>query len=123
MSLVGQLYGGVELPRIAKDFCSTAQPSTKADIAAKYDSWATRNAPFLSRARQQFSRANDRLKPEGASLAQMEPLVLQQLRSQDSKAFCASFADLLEMKEQQFTSDLRRLLEVVEYADAELSKR
>jgi hypothetical protein len=123
MSLVGQLYGGVELPRFAKDFCATAQPSTKADIAARYESWSKRNAPFLSRAREQFSRANVRLKSEGASLALLEQLAVEQLKNLDSQPFCGSYPQLLATKEKEFSSNLGRLLEVVEYADAELSKR
>jgi hypothetical protein len=65
MSLVGQLYGAVEFPRFAKDHCSNVQPSSKKPNAEAYASWEKRNEPILAKAREQFARANKRLKQEG----------------------------------------------------------
>ena len=123
MSLAGQLYGAVELPRLAKDHCASVQPSVKESITESFDSWAKRNEPFLTKAREQFSRANVRLKKQGASLALLDEMTLNKLRSVDSKQFCQSYASLLSMAERQFSSDTKQLLEVVTYADAELTKR
>jgi hypothetical protein len=85
MSLVGQLYGAVELPRLAKDYCGSAQPSLKSSITTAYESWERRNESFLTKSREQFSRANARMKKEGASLTLMDDVVRNQFRSLDAK--------------------------------------
>jgi len=121
--LVGELYAGVELPRLAKEYCATAQPSTSKTIGSQYEAWSERNAAFLSRAREQFARANERLKSEGASLASADATLLQRIKTVDSGKFCRAYADVLKAKEKQFGTDLGELLVVVENADADLSRQ
>ena len=123
MSLVGQLYGAVELPRLAKDHCGKVQPSLTAPITEAYEVWAKRNAAVLGKAREQLSRADARARKEGVSLSQFDEMLRGQFRSLDAKQFCQRYADLLSSKERQFNSDVKQLLDAVTYADAELSKR
>ena len=123
MSLVGELYGAVEFPRMLRDYCGAAQPDTKDQVAAQYESWADRNSAFLKRAREQFARADLRLKDEGASLAQAEGALQLQFDSVGPARVCGTFAALLKAKEEQFGGEIGRLLEEVEFADAELAKR
>lgn len=120
---VGRLYAGVEFPRMSKDYCTTAKPSMAKAISAQYVSWSERNAVFLSRAREQFARADERLKADGASLSQTDASIIRRIKGLDSGKFCQAYADVLKAKEKEFGAELGELLAAVESADAELTSR
>lgn len=121
LSLVGELYGAVEFPRLLRDYCGDAQPETRAELASRYEQWATSNAAFLTRVREQYSRADARLQSQGTTLAQLDPTFVQQFESLGPARLCVSYDATLAAKQAQFAGELAQLLEAVERADAELT--
>ncbi len=123
MSLVGQLYAGVEMPRVALVACKEQYPQLTGSLEGQYQSWRNRNATFLAEALTQFEHADSRLRAQGHSLADFDKLVLRKLQENGLDAICHGYQELLLLKERQFSSDLKQLLDTVAFADQELTKR
>ena len=120
---VTQLQDAIEFPRVARDYCVSAQPRTKQAVMQLYDSWRGRNEVFLANAQEQVKRASERLAAEGVPLEEPGAGILRALRAtQDSKKFCQAYPGLLERREQQFGAETGQLLEAVTDSEAEMSK-
>lgn len=123
MELVGELYANVEFPRIARDYCTVAQPAMAKDIGVQYKTWQTRNKAFLAESAEQFARANARLKPAGTSLQQTESRLKQQFQGVESLSFCRQYAYTVNERQKKLSTETAQLLAAVKQADAELTSR
>jgi hypothetical protein len=135
MTLVGELMGAVESPRLIRDSCATHFPSSANDNARLYDAWKSRHKALLDSVAEQVRRANVRLKKQGApggdepARAMVEALgraleqSLSEMTPDQIAQFCGQYPKLIEKKDAEATSSIPKLLSVVEYADKELTSR
>jgi hypothetical protein len=135
MSLVGELLGAVETPRMFRDGCAMRVPATAAERAQLYDEWRVRHKALLDAADEQVARANERLKKQAApetvdpvskmkeAASRMFDEHLDKMTSQDLKEYCGSYAAYLKYKDDEFKNSVPQLLKVVTEADRALTER
>jgi hypothetical protein len=135
MTLVGELMGAAETPRMIRDICANRAPGTAVEYARLYEGWAMRHKDLLGAVAEQLSRANVRLKKQGAPGGQrpidfMRNFVAQQLEQAlddttpaDVVKFCSGYSQYIEEKDKEAETSIRELLSVVEYADQKLTER
>ena len=135
MSLVGELLGAVESPRMFRDGCAKRVPATSAQNARLYDDWRARHKALLDAADEQIARANERLKKQAAPAAG-DPVSnmkesatrtydehLDKMTSPEVNEYCGSYAAFLKFKDDEFKSSVPNLLKVVTEADRALTER
>jgi hypothetical protein len=134
MTLVGELLGAVESPRLIRDFCATRSPSSAHENSRLYDAWKLRHADLLAAVADQVARANVRLKKQGAPggdepinamLAALERALEQSLSAMTTDQVvqvCGQYSKVIEDKDLEATS-IPKLLSIVKHADEVLSAR
>jgi hypothetical protein len=137
MSLVGELVGAVESPRVLRDICARSVPETAAQNARAYEAWAKRNDEILVAVQAQRSRADVRLARQTASqpgtpksteefLALLQEQLVTQLRQAGPKAaknMCSKYPELISSSEEARAIEIRSLLKSVTHADEVLTQR
>jgi len=135
MTLVGELVGAAEAPRMIRDYCANRAPGTAVENARLYEGWATRHKDLLGAVAEQLSRANVRLQKQGAPGGErpiefMRKFAAQQLEQAldgmtpaDVVKFCSAYPQYIEKKDKEAETSIRELLSVVEYADQKLTER
>ncbi len=135
MSLVGELLGAVESPRMVRDFCAAKSPATVRENAQAFEAWHTRHTDLLSAVELQVERANQRLKRQGAPggerpIAALYDLANRQIATvlggksaQDIASFCRAYPTWMKTKDNEAATSIPKLLDVVTHADKVLSER
>ena len=135
MTLVGELLGAVETPRMIRDYCAKRAPGTDVEFARLYEAWAMSHKELLGAVAEQLSRANVRLKKQGAPggerpidfirnfVARQLEQVLGDMTPADLAKFCSAYPQYIEKKDKDAETSIRELLSVVEYADQKLTER
>jgi len=135
MTLVGELMGATESPRMIRDYCSKRAPSSEAENSLLYEGWKTRNRDLLSAVAEQLARANVRLKKQGAPggdspIEFMRKVATQQIEqalgnmtSADVAQYCSGYRQLIEKMDKEAETSIRQLLSVVENADQKLTEK
>ena len=135
MTLVGELMGAVESPRLIRDSCAAHVPSSANENSRLYDAWKLRHKDLLDAVAEQVLRANARLKKQGApggdepARAMVDALgdALEQSISEMTPGqvtqFCGQYPKLIEKKDVEATTSIPKLLAVVEDADKDLTSR
>jgi hypothetical protein len=135
MSLVGELLGAVEAPRMFRDGCAKRLPATAAERARLYDEWRARHKALLDSADEQIARANERLKKEATpgtddpvsimkeTISRMYDEHLGKMSPQELNEYCGDYASYINSKDDEFKSSVPNLLKVVTEADRVLTER
>jgi hypothetical protein len=135
LTLVGELLGAVESPRLIRDACATRFPSTAKENSQLYDAWKSRHKALLDSIAEQVRRANVRLKKQGApggdepSRAMVEALgqgleqSISEMTPDQIARFCGRYPKLIETKDVEARTSIPKLLSIVENADKELALR
>jgi hypothetical protein len=137
MSLLGELVGKAEMPRMLRDICADASPETAKQNARAYEEWAQRNAELLSAVKVQQDRGDVRLAKQagenpGAPKSTKEVIAMlhEVLAEQVSQAgpaagkdMCSKYAGQLSSTEETRKAEIQSLLKTVTDADKALSTR
>lgn len=137
MSLLGELVGKAEMPRMLRDICVDASPETVSQNARAYEEWAQRNADLLSAVKVQQERGDVRLAKQAAQnpgspkstrevIAMLQDVLAQQVGQAGpatGKDMCAKYAGQLSSTEESRKAEIQSLLKTVTDADKALSKR
>jgi hypothetical protein len=137
MSLLGELVGKAEMPRMLRDICIEASPETVKQNARAYEEWAQRNADLLSAVKVQQDRGDVRLAKQATqnpgspkSTREVIAMLQQVLAEQVSQAgpaagkdMCSKYAGQLSSTEETRKAEIQSLLKTVTNADKALSTR
>jgi hypothetical protein len=135
MTLVGELMGAVESPRAVRDFCTMRSPATAAKNARLYADWKERHKALLDSIDEQIAHANVRLKKQGApggdnpaefmlmSVRSVLEERLDGMSKSQVKDFCGNYSAMIKSKDEEASTSIPRLLEVVTHADKVLAER
>jgi hypothetical protein len=121
LTLVGELFGAVESPRLIRDFCEVASPSTAKANARLYEEWRSRHKDLLDAVAVQVAHADARLKKQSPpadaeSFDQMRSNmknnleeILRPQTSEEMMAFCKMYPQFLEKKDAEAATSIREL--------------
>jgi hypothetical protein len=135
MTLVGELIGAVEGPRLTRDSCANHVPSSAHENSRLYEAWKMRHKDLLDAVAEQVARANVRLKKQGApsgdeptklmieAVSQRIEQTMSAVTPDQAAEFCGRYSEYLERKDAEATTSMKELLSLVEYADRELTSR
>ena len=132
MTLVGELVGAVESPRVVMETCIARKAGRRGDLQPAYDGWRARHADLLARVDAQLTRADARLRAEnpdsGArSVADAMNRILQRrYESLDAAALrqlCGRYDEMLRAKDVEMEAAIPELLKRVGEADRALAAR
>ena len=135
MTLVGELVGAVEGPRLTRDACAVHAPSSANENSRLYEAWKMRHKALLDAVAEQVAHANVRLKKQGAlggdeptkamveAASQRIEQTLSAVTPNQAAEFCSHYSEYLERKDSEATTSITELLSLVEYADKELTSR
>jgi hypothetical protein len=135
MTLVGELIGAVEGPRLTRDSCAVHVPSTADENARLYEVWRMRHKDLLDAVAEQVARANVRLKKQGApggdetikglieTASQRIEQTMSAVTPDQAAEFCGHYSEYLERKDSEATTSMKDLLSLVEHVDKELTLR
>lgn len=132
MTLVGELAGAVESPRVVMETCVARKSGRRGEYLPAYEAWRTRHAALLAEVDAQLARADARLKRDnpasGAnSVADAMTRILQRrYESLDASALrqvCGRYAEMLRSKDVEMTDSVPRLLQRVAAAERALSAK
>jgi len=135
MSLVGELVGSVQSPRIFRDYCAVHSPSTAARYAKLYDDWSERHRTLLEAIDEQAVRAAVRMKRQGAPggdkpvewiIEAVKNSILANfdgLSPAQAEQVCSGYPKLLKTKDEDAEAEIPKLLSIVSDADKSLTAR
>ncbi len=132
MTLVGELVGAVESPRVVMETCVTRKAGRREQLKSAYDGRRARHAPLLAQVDEQLSHADARLRRDNpaagaGSVAEAMTRILQRryesLDAAGLRQLCGRYDEMLRAKDVEMEAAIPELLKRVGEADRALAAR
>jgi hypothetical protein len=132
MTLVGELVGAIDSPRVVMETCVTRKAGRREALKASYDAWRARHAPLLAQVDEQLSHADARLRRDNpaagtGSVAEAMTRILQRrydaLDAAGLRQLCGRYDEMLRAKDVEMEATIPELLKRVSDADRALAGR
>lgn len=132
MTLVGELAGAIESPRVVMQTCLARKSGRRGDYQQAYEAWRGRHAALLAQAEEQFVRADARLKRDNPGAAAdtvtgaMSRILQRRYESLDAtqlRQLCERYPEMLRAKDAEMQGSVPELLRRVGDADRALAAR
>ena len=132
MTLVGELVGAVDSPRVVMETCVTRKAGRREQLKSAYDGWRARHAPLLAQVDEQLSHADARLRRDNpaagaGSVSEAMTRILQRrydaLDAAGLRQLCGRYDEMLRAKDVEMDAAIPELLKRVSDADRALAAR
>ena len=130
MTLVGELVGAVDSPRVVMETCVARKVGRREQFQVAYDAWRARHAGVLAQVDEQLSHADARLRRDNpaagtGSVAEAMTRILQRryeaLDAAGLRQLCGRYAEMLRAKDVEMDGAIPQLLKRVADADRALA--
>jgi hypothetical protein len=132
MTLVGELVGAVDSPRVVMETCVARKAGRRDQFQPAYEAWRARHAALFTAVDEQLSRADARLRRDNpdagaSSVAAAMTRILQRrydaLDASGLRQLCGRYAEMLRAKDVEMEGAIPALLQRVADADRALAPR
>lgn len=132
MTLVGELVGAVDSPRVVLETCVARKAGRREPLQGAYDAWRARHATLLAQVDAQLSQADARLRRDNpdagaGSVAEAMTRILRRryeaLDAAGLRQLCSRYDEMLRAKDVEMEGAIPALLQRVTDADRAITVR